>query len=30
MNNIVAEDQMRPEDGIDLPVIDLDDDSDSE
>ena len=30
MNNIVAEDQLRPEDGIDLPVIDLDDDSDSE
>ena len=30
MNNLVAEDQLRPEDGIDLPVIDLDDDSDSE
>ena len=30
MNNIVEEEQQRPEDGIDLPVIELDDDSDSE
>jgi DNA-directed RNA polymerase II subunit RPB1 len=30
MNNLITEEQLRPEDGIDLPVIDLDDDSDSE
>lgn len=30
MNNIVEEQQQRPEDGIDLPVIELDDDDDDD
>lgn len=28
MNNLVSEEQLHPEDGIELPIIELDDDDD--